>query len=554
MEFTLPMFLMVLAAAVGGIVARIIKLPPILGYIVSGLIFGLIVPESVKNIVKVTEIGTILLLFSIGLELSLNQIIKFFRIAVFGALAQMILVTAIAFFVLVKLDFDSISAAILSAGFSLSSTALVLKILGDRGELESIHGRVMTGWLLAQDLAVAPIMVILPLLGNSTNLATELSTALLKAGIVVGLAILAGRSFVPFLIHKIALTNSREILVVSSVAIALGVAVLTYFLGISPALGAFLAGMVISETQENHAVFAEIRPLRDLFVALFFVSLGFLIEPPILLSNLWLILLITFGVIFLKILVTFLIGFYFNLRGRSAIMNAFGLSQVGEFALVIFSFSRALNILSSKDTSIGVAIVLLTLFLSPFLINLATPVWRKLKNISSVFSSGARSFIDAKTFNNHIVICGFGRVGAWVGKALTEHHVPYVVIEYNRKIANELSRKGIDVVYGDPAETEIMDLVDLKNARAVVLAIPDRIAQENLIAYIQTVAPNVKIISRVHEDADFERFKTLRVTKLVQPEFEAAVAIVKGIFSSMGKSVDEINSIIRKIRILHAKS
>ena len=545
MEFVLPLFLLILAAATGGILAKLAKLPPLLGYIVGGLVFGTVVPPAVRNIARLSEVGTILLLFSIGLELSLSKLSKFFKIAIFGATAQIVAVSLISFFVLKALGIEVIPAIILSAGFSLSSTALVVKVLSDRGEIDTLHGGVMTAWLLVQDLAVVPMMVILT---GSTWV------ALTKSFIVIVIAIILGKSLVPFLIHKIALTNSRELLVLTSITLALGVAVVTYLFGVSPALGAFLAGIAISDTQEHHAVFAEIRPLRDLFVALFFVSLGFLISPSVLVSKFGFIIFLAFGVLLLKSIVVFLVTAAFGFRGRSAVAASMGLSQIGEFALVIYSSALALGKLSAEDASLGIAITLVTLLVAPFLMRAATPLWRRLKSVSEFFSSGQKVLSEGGVLENHIIICGYGRVGSWVGKVLTDFDIPFMVVEYNENVAATLKEKGIDVIYGDPAETEIMEAANIKDAKALVLAIPDIVAQENLIAYAQTVSPQLKIITRVHDEGDLEKLKALRVDKIVQPEFEAAVAIIRGILSSMGKNKDEITDVVKKIRISHAKN
>jgi CPA2 family monovalent cation:H+ antiporter-2 len=554
MEVVLPLFLLVFAAFLGGFAARALKLPPLLGYIVGGLIFGTIVPPSVRNIARLSEFGTILLLFSIGLELSISRLVKFFKIAVVGAMVQILVVTALLYLGLTAIGIESVAALVLAGGFSLSSTALVVKILGDRGELDTLHGGVMFGWLLVQDLAVVPMMVILPLLGTETGILGGLGMSLIKALFVVGVTIYMGKSIIPQIIHKIALANSRELLALSSVALATGVAVITFLFGISPALGAFLAGIAISETQEHHAVFAEVRPLRDLFVALFFVSIGFVINPLLLVPRLGLIVAIALGVMILKALIVFLIGLVFKFRGRSAIATSLGLSQIGEFALVIFSAALALGKISADNASLGIGVAVVTLLISPFLFKIATPLWRKLKNISPIFSSGQKVFLEKEKLENHIIICGYGRVGSWVGKALMEFNIPFIVVEYNEAIASDLKDKGINVVYGDPGETEIMDLAGLSKARVLVLAIPDAVAQENLITYAQTTAPNLKIISRVHEGVDIEELKTLGVDKIVQPEFEGGVAIVRSIFSSMGKEKGEVANIIKKMRISHAKS
>ena len=526
----------------------------LVGYILAGLIFGAILPSGVKDVARLSEIGTILLLFSIGVELSFSRLSKFLKVAITGSLIQIILVASILYFILTIFGFSPLASLILASGFSLSSTVIVVKILGDRGEMDTIHGGIMFAWLLVQDLAVIPIMVILPILGKpEATLLLPVLWALSKAFFIVFIAVVLGRLIVPFLIHKIASANSRELLTLSSVALALGTAVATTFFGIGPALGAFLAGVVISESQENHAVFAETRPLRDLFVALFFVSLGFLISPGIIFSRLGLIVLLAVLVMTLKAFIVFFLSTVLGFRGRTAIANAFGLAQVGEFSFVIFSSALTLGLVNQEVGSLGIAVTLVTLIFAPILFNITVPAWRKLKKISSIFSSLEKNISSDVGLTGHIIICGYGRVGSWIGKVLTDFKIPFAVIEYNQTVVGNLKAMGIPVIYGDPGEPEVLESLNIQNAKALILAIPDRVAQENLIAYVQTYAPNVKIISRVHQDEDFIKLKAMRVDRIVQPEFEAAVAIVRGILTSMGKSKEEISKSIKSLRFLHSK-
>lgn len=560
MEIVLPLFLLIFAACLGGILAKLLKLPSLVGYIALGLVFGTILPNHVRDITKLAEVGTVLLLFSIGVELSFSRLSKFFKIATFGSLIQMVLVTLFCFFLLTFWGVSNVAALILSLGFSLSSTAVVLKILGDRGELDTIHGEISFGWLLVQDLAVIPMMVVLPLLaeGVDGNLFSLASISLGKALAVVILVIIVGKKIAPFLIHKVAQTNSRELLVLSSVALALGTAFLTSIFGISPALGAFLAGVVISESQENHAVFAETRPLRDLFVALFFVTLGFLIDPGIILSKFWLILTLTGIILLLKALVVFIISSAFGYRGKTAVVVSISLSQVGEFAFIIFSSALSLKLLNSSETSLGISVTLFSLILTPILFAWAIPFWRKLKDLgktwpllNKIISTGEKRLLRDNELSNHIIICGYGRVGSWIGKALTDLKIPFIVVDYNQEVVKKLKDSGTPVIYGDPTEPEILDSLNIKEAKALVLAIPDRFAQESLIVHTQTVAPDVKIISRAHLDSDWEKLKTLKVDRVVQPEFEASLAIIKSLLSSMGKPKEEVNDVLKGLRISH---
>jgi len=554
-------FLVVMVAAVlGGLIAKLLKFPVLVGYIGSGILFGLILPQNLKSVSGLAEIGTILLLFSVGLELSLTVFKHFFKPIIFGSILQMVLSTILFLPIFTLFHIPLLVAFILAIGFSLSSTAIVVKIMADRGETDTIHGRLMLGWLLVQDLAVIPIMVFLPLMGGTNNnLGLALILALIKATALVVGAIILGRIIAPKLIHKIAGIGSRELLLLTSFTLALGTAVIASFFGISPALGAFLAGVVISGSREQHAIFAETRPLRDLFMALFFVTLGFLVDPVVIFDNLILILAIALIVLIVKSIIIFVITSGFGYKGKTAVSTSFGLSQVGEFSFVIFSAALSLGIFSSKFTSIGICVTLLTLVVAPIVIKYSIVFWRFLKKISAgtklsaLFATGEKLGENTVGLQNHIIICGYGRVGSWVGKALSEYNIPFVVIDYSQTVIEELKNINSAVVYGDPTEPEVLDAAGVKSAKAIILAIPDRIAQETLISYVQTIAPHVKIISRVHEDKDWETLKILKVDKIIQPEFEAAIAIIKSVLFSRGKSANEINGVIKSLRLSHSK-
>jgi len=561
MDIVLGLFFVVIAATLGGIVAKSFKFPSLVGYILAGVMVGGILPESAKNVSTLAEVGIILLLFSIGVEIPLRRISKYVKVSVIGALLQIFLVGLIGYFFLVFVGFNPTTSIILSLGFSLSSTAVVVKMLTDSGEMETIHGGVMFGWLLVQDLAAIPMIVILPFLaGVGGGFWTAAAFSLSKAILVIMLTLFLGKIVVPKIIHLVASANSRELLLLSSVSLALGTAAGTYFLGISPALGAFLAGVVISESQENHAIFSETRPLRDVFVALFFVSLGFMVNPSVIFSNILLIIFLTASVIILKSIVVFFVSSLFGFRGRTAVANSFGLAQVGEFAFVIFSSALSLSLIENSDASIGIAVTLLSLAMSPLLFKWIVPVWRSMRNstfrwpnINKLFLPGEARIIEPSNLNDHIIICGYGRVGSWIGKIFEEYKLSFVVVDYNQQVVNELKDKGVLVVYGDPTEPEVMEQVNISGAKAIILAIPDRVVQETLIAYVQTVAPNVKIIGRAHLDSDWDRLKTLRVDKIVQPEFEAAVEIARSVLSSFGKPKEDIRESIKKLRMSHSR-
>lgn len=554
--FSQSLLLAIAAASLGGILAKKFRLQVIVGYIVSGIFLGLFLPET-TDISGLAELGIVLLLFSLGLEFPIKKIVKVFK-SVFAAVAlQLILVVFFSFLFLTKIGFEPVSAVIVGFGIFCSSTAVVVKILSDRGETETVHGIIMTGWLLIQDLMVIPAVVLMSAFSQGgLNWLTVSTGSMLKAFYLIITAIIFGRLIIPFFIHKIASLNSRELLVLSSLTFAVGIALITYFLGISPALGAFLAGLVLSESSENHAIFAEIRPLRDIFVAIFFVTLGFMVRPGILFGHFFEILAISVFMILIKTMLDFIIAQIVGLRGKTGVAMALGLSQVGEFSFVILSLAVSLKLINTERASIIIASALITLLITPLLFKNIVPVWKRLKEITSRYPRLNKYFIGSEgrlnptpEFRDHIIICGYGRVGGWVGRALSEIGTPFVIVEYNQAIVSDLKQKGLPVVYGDPGEPEVLDSAGIKNAKAIVLAIPDRVSQEMLIGYVQTVAPEVKIISRVHFDEDWDRLRIMKIHKIIQPEFEAAIAIIRTILVSMGKPKEEVSEKIKSIRI-----
>jgi monovalent cation:H+ antiporter-2, CPA2 family len=273
-----------------------------------------------------------------------------------------------------------------------------------------------------------------------------------------------------------------------------------------------------------------------------------------------LIIILTLTILVLKAVVVFGVSSAFGYKGKTAIANSFGLSQVGEFAFVIFSSAAILRLISSQETSIGISVTLLTLLISPILYNWAHPFWQKMRTLtakyprlSALFLAGERKEAGENEYANHIIICGYGRVGKWIGKAFQEFGIPFVVIDYNQKVVQDLKDASMPVLYGDPTEPEILEAVGIRKAKAVILAIPDRVAQETLITYVQTVSPNTKIISRAHQEIDWEKLKGLKVDKVVQPEFEAAIAIVRSVSESMGKSKEEISAVTKSLRLSRSR-
>lgn len=545
---------------VGGLFAKLINLPVVIGYIIGGFIAAFL-PIDPGSVHGLSEIGLILLLFSVGIELSLEKLTKLGSLIVIAALVQIFIVTILLLPLNIFVGFGFIESLILAIGFSLSSTAVVVKMLEDRAETESIHGSVMIAWLLTQDLFVIPVLALIPVLGNNSgNILAIATQSVVSAMAVMALVFFLGKMFVPYIIHSIAAANSRELLVLISIILAIGTAYLVSIFGISAALGAFLAGVVISETQENHAVFSETRPLRDIFVIIFFVTLGFYVEPTVLISNIVLVLLLSICVLAIKILVVFFILYAISYRGKTAIISALGLSQIGEFSFVLFLAAGKLGIIDSSTSSIGISVTLISLIISPFVFNSSLIIWKKLKALSYKYklvqmlitpTDLVNKESKKNTLKKHVVICGYGRVGRWVAKALKMSNVAYLVIDYNQQVVHELMLAATPVIYGDPAEDSIIKMANLSEAKAIVIAIPDKTTQEEVITYCKTHHPSLHIYARAHLNEDLKSLSQFKVEKVVQPEFEAALSIVREIMKSNGKTKSQIKSELTQLKRMH---
>lgn len=562
----IAIFFFLTSSLLGGILVSIFRIEAFVGYILAGIFASSFLSPGFWEVEKLAEIGAILLLFSLGVEMSLKRIEKFLKVALLGGLLQVSFSTLILLLFVNLLAFDVKSALVLSLGFSLSSTAVVVKLLSEKGELESIYGQLMVGWLIFQDLAVLPIMIIINSLSKKEGTSLEyLVIFSFKAIFLITTILYLAKKIFPLLIHKIASLNSREVLLLVSFVFALGTALLTSFFGFSAALGAFLAGLVISETQEKYAVFTETRPLRDLFAALFFVTLGFGISFQFIYGNLGKIFLLLSIIFLVKFFIFLLVNFLFGYWGRVAFFSSIGLTQVGEFAFIIFSQSFRDGIIDEETFSLGVAITVLSLFVSPFVFKLRFYFWRKIQLLFSMFPWSRRFLVERKTVDTllnfgkdandlkgHVVVCGYGRVGRWVCRALDSLGVSFLVVDYNEKAVREAKLKGFRVIYGDACQPKIIAKANMSAALCVVVAIPDRGAQEELITQIQTLSSSVKIFARAHLDEDFHRLVFLRVNRVVQPEFEAALGIVSSILTVLGKDKSEIDLKIKNLRRQHA--
>lgn len=551
------LFIILSLAFVGGALARFFKSSTLVGYMVAGVLGGYFLNIEFESIQGLSEIGLILLLFSVGLELSFESLAKVGKIAITGSFFQMFFSSLILFIIIsLFFPFGVVESLVLALGFCLSSTAVVVKLLEDKGESETLHGQVMVGWLLTQDLAVIPLLSILPAIALSSfgeaSFFSSVSQSMLTSAFLVVAIVFLGKMVAPYLARIISAQNSRELVVLGGVILALGTAFLVSLFGVSAALGAFLAGVVISDTQENHAIFAETRPLRDLFVILFFVTLGFFVSVPIIMQNIFLILFLTLIVFVVKTIVVYCCLAILGYRGKLGVQSAFGLSQIGEFSFILFLASKDLGFFNEQVASIGISVTLFSLLLTPFMFASSSFVWKKIKRFK-FFKESIVKKSAISDLSNHVIICGYGRMGSWIGKALTHSKFKFVVVDYNESILKNLKKEGILTVYGDASEPLVLKNAAVSHAQAVVIAIPDSYVQDELIMYLKNSHSNVKIYARAHSDREAKRLHALGVEKVIQPEFEAAVSVTKELMRHSGNSLEEIKKRVKSLRLSHAK-
>lgn len=563
------LLVILVTAFIFGYFASRFKQPPVVGYIVGGVIVSFLGGKvTTSATTTLIDFGVILLMFTLGIEFSFRRLLRVKEIVFWGAILQVLFFSLIFSFILKSLlPINLYQAIFLSLSFSLSSTAIVVKLLFDKGESDTLYGEILVGWLLVQDLLVIPIWILMPSIYlnlNSPNISllstvSSLSIAILKAGFILYLVYWLGKKIVPVYLGKIAKTTSRELFLISVVLLISLLASLVSWMGLSPALGAFLAGLLVSETSQNHAIFAEIRPLRDILSIVFFVSLGLLFNFTFLASNLPLIIVISLLLIILKFLIVTVIMIYFGYHTKTTYHTALGLVSVGEFAFILARFGLDKHFLNSYAYEFLLIVTVVTMILGPVAIELGSRSYHAIKNSVKRFLpllydkfftrfDQERKFDEDLPFSGHVVILGHGRVGRHISKTLDLAKIPYIVVDYNQKVVNELKKHGVNVVYGDPSDIDVLDFAQVDRAKVVVIAVPDRHTQEMIIKNSLSLNKNIIIVCRSHFDEDAERLYALGAHAIIQPEFEAAIHMSGVLLNLYKMPKEEILGFLGKVR------
>lgn len=541
-----------LAAVAGGALAWVARQPLVLGYVLGGIAISPFTPgPSVSDLHTFdlfAEIGVILLMFSIGLEFSVKDLMRVKWVALVGGPLGILLSIVLAIGVGSLIGWPVTQSIVIGAAISMASTMVLARLLLDRGELHSRHGRVMIGITLVEDLAVVAMTVLVPALGTfESGRLILIGQALLKALLILApFGYLAAR-VIPPLLTRVARTQNRELFLLVALAIGLGTAAVTQMVGLSLALGAFLAGLIISGSEYGHETLARLISLRDAFVALFFVTIGILIDPHVILDNLSLlgtmIGLIMVGKLVIWATVVRLFGYALS----TAILVGIGLTQIGEFSFVLVQVAKTAGHVGADVYNATLAASLLTILLNAALVRYV-PEWlgkRRLARDPRLAVSWAG---EQEIPPQHVVLCGFGGVGHALGKALEEFGVPYIVIERDPDIVRRLQIRGTPCLYGDASHHELLTQARAADASLIVVALPEIETAALTIRRIRSLNPLVRILARAHGQAEAEKLAAVGATELIQPEVEASVTLIRHTLDWFAVPEDRIRDYAERYR------
>jgi len=540
------------AALAAGLAARFLKQSAIIGYLLAGVVIGphaLGLIEESDEIRVLATIGVVLLLFTLGVKLSLREIMRLKNVAIWGGLFQLLVTTGLGIGVAALLGWALREAVTFGFLIALSSTMVVIGMLTYRGELESVHGRVMIGILLMQDIAAAFMMFILPALGDSgENLPTTLGLAVLKAGVFLVLVLLLGAWVVPRFIRRVAGQGSRELFILSSAVLCFGGAFGAYYFGLSAALGAFAVGLLISESDFAHQVLGDMTPLRDIFSAIFFVSVGMLIDLPFMAENMTTVIVIVLTIVLGKFLICSATARLFGYTGKTIPLVGAGMIQIGEFSFVLAELGLEEEVISEHIYGLILASAMISIILTPFIYSLTTNLSTRmiqLGRLKPLVAANPQQAVDeVAKIHNHVVICGHGRVGGTVAQMLSQLEISYLVIDLDPTVISNLRAQGIPCIYGDAGNREVLSNAGLKEASLLLIAVPDPIAARLTLDHVLRINPKLDVVARVHSDFELDFLKGRGASELVQPELEASIELVRHTMCRLGLPQDKVQEFI----------
>ena len=550
--------LALIVAFLGGVIARRFGLPTIVGYLLAGITIGPFTPGyvgDIETIQQLAELGVIFLMFGVGLHFSFQDLWRVRDIAVPGALLQTVIATLIGFILTRMWGWTPVAGIVLGLAISVASTVVLLRGLMDNNLLNTSHGQAAVGWLVMEDILSVLILVLMPALVQSSNGFDwqSLVFTLLKAAAFVLIMFFIGVRLIPWLLQRIANTRSRELFILAILAITLGTAMgASELFGVSLALGAFVAGAIVSQSHLSHQVGADIFAFREAFSVLFFVSVGMLVNPSFLLQNIGQVTSLTLLVVAGKFLIVLLMGLLFPRPARTFLVVAIGLSQVGEFSFILGQSGVSLNLLASDQYSLILAASLISITLNPFMYRLLPGLERLLQRVPGFWnkleSNKPLPMIDDHSLADHVVIIGYGRVGKHLVSVLSTLKIPLLVVESDMERVEVLNDLEVATLYGDAANSEVITHAYLDRARALVVTVPDETASAMIVASSRDLNPNLPIIVRAGTEEGVAHFATIGATHIVHPELEGGLEMVHHTLLQLGFPLREVHQYSEAVR------
>ncbi|WP_088280915.1 cation:proton antiporter [Ideonella sp. A 288] len=566
MATTLELALLYLIAAVLGVVAcRMLKLPPMLGYLVVGVLIGpnaLALARDSAGVKYLAEFGVVFLMFVIGLEFNLPKL-RSMRTLVFGlGMSQVVLTTlgaamgnvllAMAFaWVGVQWQLNWQGAITLGAAMAMSSTAIVVKLMAERLELESEHGKRVMGVLLFQDLAVVPLLVLIPALGDSgETMARTLAFALLKAVVLLTVLLVGGQRVMRWWLTLVARRKSEELFVLNLLLVTLGLAWLTEHAGLSLALGAFVAGMLIAETEFKHQVETDIRPFHDVLLGLFFITIGMKLDWRPVIDQWGLVLLLTCGPVLAKAVLVALLARLFHATPGVAIRTGLYLAQAGEFGFVLLTLGAEQGLVAQQWMSPVLASMVLSMLATPFIVMASSQVVMRLSSSEWMLQSLQLTTIAKKSIKTeaHVIIAGYGRSGQNLARLLSQEGIPYMALDLDPDRVRRAAAAGQSVVFGDAARLPSLMAAGLARASAVVVSYPDTPSALKILHLVREHAPAVPVIVRTIDDSDLERLRDAGATEVVPEAIEGSLMLAAQALVLVGVPMRRVVRITRDAR------
>ena len=536
-----------------------IKVPTIIGYLLTGVIVGpklLGIIKAPQEIELMAEIGVVLLLFMIGMEFSLNHLFKIRRRVFLGGFLQLSLTTLVATLLIHSYDLNWKAAIFIGFLTALSSTAVVLKILQDRSEITSNYGRTVLGILIFQDIVLVPLMLFTPFLGGGEiDYGGQLALLAVKSVFIIGFLYVGNRWLMPRLLHQIALTRNRELFMMIVLLICLAVALMTYQMGMPLAFGAFLAGLMISESEYSHDAFGNLITFRDTFTSFFFVSIGMLMDLSFVALHPGMVIGAVLLVVILKFVVGSLTAFLLGHTFRGTILVGIALSQVGEFSFILAKLGKDFSILDDYYYQLFLAVAIITMSISPFLIMLGWRIANLLLKlpfpnwiIEGLFPLKQ---VEIPPLQNHLVLIGKDSRAHNLSRMARFHNLPYVSIIFDPEIARQRQEKGETVVYGDAFNLPILEKAKVANAHVVVISIGKLEILKIIISKVRLLNKHASIVVRTRHIEDIEALYKIGATQVIPEEFETAIDLFEIVMGDFMLPRSEIDLAIDKIRSDH---